>query len=183
MEAVKQGSAVVGLRSNTHAVLVALKRAPSELASHQKKMLRIDNHIGMGFAGLTSDARVLSNYMRQLCLSSRLAYSRPLPVSRLISSLSDRAQLNTMQYGKRPYGVGFLVIGVDSQGPHLYEFSPTGNCFEYYAMALGARSQSAKTYLEMKHETFPEMALDDLIMNGLYALRDSLQQGKEVSRS
>lgn len=143
-------------------------------------MLRIDNHIGMGFAGLTSDARVLSNYMRQLCLSSRLAYSRPLPVSRLISSLSDRAQLNTMQYGKRPYGVGFLVIGVDSQGPHLYEFSPTGNCFEYYAMALGARSQSAKTYLELKYESFPDMSLDELIVQGLYALRDSLQQGKDL---
>ena len=59
LEAVKQGSCVVGVRSNTHAVLIALKRAPSELASYQKKMLRIDNHIGIGFAGLTSDARVL----------------------------------------------------------------------------------------------------------------------------
>lgn len=180
LEAVKQGSAVVGLRSKTHAILVALKRAPSELASHQKKMLRIDNHIGMGFAGLTSDARVLSNYMRQLCLSSRLLYSRPLPVSRLISSLSDRAQLNTMQYGKRPYGVGFLVIGVDGQGPHLYEFSPTGNCFEYFAMALGARSQSAKTYLEHHYEEFADLTLDQLIVQGLTALRDSLQQGKEL---
>jgi 20S proteasome subunit alpha 6 len=181
VEAVKQGSAVVGLRSDTHAILVALKRAPSELASYQKKMLRIDNHIGMGFAGLTSDARVLSNYMRQLALSSRLVYSRPLPVSRLISSLSDRAQYNTMDYSKRPYGVGFLVIGVDSQGPHLYEFSPTANCFEFYAMALGARSQSAKTFLELKYESFKSMSLDELIMQGLYALRDTLQQGKEVS--
>ncbi|MCO5566023.1 hypothetical protein L7F22_019698 [Adiantum nelumboides] len=180
LEAVKQGSAVVGLRSDTHAILVALKRAPSELASYQKKMLRIDNHIGMGFAGLTSDARVLSNYMRQLCLSSRLLYSRPLPVSRLISSLSDRAQLNTMQYGKRPYGVGFLVVGVDSQGPHLYEFSPTGNCFEYFAMALGARSQSAKTFLEHNFESFKSMDLDQLIIQGLNALRDTLQQGKEL---
>lgn len=182
LEAVKQGSAVVGLRSNTHAVLVALKRAPSELASYQKKMLRIDNHIGMAISGLTSDARVLSNYMRQLALSSRLVYSRPLPVSRLMSSLSDRAQYNTMQYSKRPYGVGFLVIGVDSQGPHLYEFSPTGNCFEYYAMALGARSQSAKTYLELKCESFKEMSLDELIVEGLRSLRESLQQSREVSR-
>lgn len=181
LEAVKQGSAVVGLRSKTHAILVALKRAPSELASYQKKMLRIDNHVGMGFAGLTSDARVLSNYMRQLSLSSRVVYSRPIPLSRLISALSDRAQLNTMQYGKRPYGVGFLVIGVDGTGPHLYEFSPTGNCFEYYAMALGARSQSAKTFLERRHETFAEMSLDDLVLQGLYALRDTLQQGKDVS--
>ncbi|KAN0064168.1 Proteasome subunit alpha type-6 [Thecaphora frezii] len=180
LEAVKQGSAVVGLRSKTHAVLVALKRAPSELASYQKKMLRIDNHMGIGFAGLTSDARVLSNYMRQLALSSRLLYSRPLPLSRVAATLSDRAQLNTMEYGRRPYGVGFLIIGVDSTGPHLYEFSATGNCFEYYAMSLGARSQSAKTYLERKYEEFHDADLDTLVLHGLYALRDTLQQNKDL---
>ena len=34
MEAVKQGSATVGVKSNTHAVLVALKRASSELSRY-----------------------------------------------------------------------------------------------------------------------------------------------------
>ena len=53
MESVKQGSACVGLRSNTHAVLGALKRSVSELSSHQKKLLEIDDHIGIGIAGLT----------------------------------------------------------------------------------------------------------------------------------
>lgn len=180
LEAVKQGSAVVGLRSNTHAILVALKRAPSELASYQKKMLRIDNHMGIGFAGLTSDARVLSTYMRQLALSSRLVYSRALPISRVVDSLADRAQYNTMDYGKRPYGVGFLIIGVDSTGPHLYEFTPTANCFEYYAMSIGARSQSAKTYLERKYEEFSDASLDQLVLHGLYALRDTLPQNKDL---
>lgn len=180
LEAVKQGSAVVGLRSQTHAILVALKRAPSELASYQKKMLRIDNHMGIGFAGLTSDARVLSTYMRQLALSSRLIYDRPLPISRVVESLADRAQFNTMDYGKRPYGVGFLIIGVDSTGPHLYEFTPTANCFEYYAMSIGARSQSAKTYLERKYTEFSDASLDDLILHGLYALRDTLPQNKDL---
>ncbi|SAM85396.1 probable PRE5-20S proteasome subunit (alpha6) [Ustilago bromivora] len=178
LEAVKQGSAVVGLRSSTHAILVALKRAPSELASYQKKMLRIDNHLGIGFAGLTSDARVLSTYMRQLALSSRLVYDRPLPISRVVDSLADRAQYNTMDYGKRPYGVGFLIIGVDDTGPHLYEFSPTANCFEYYAMSIGARSQSAKTYLERKFEEFSSASLEELVTHGLYALRDTLPQNK-----
>jgi len=181
-EAVKQGSAVIGLRSSTHVVLVALKRAPSELASYQEKMTRIDNHIGISYAGLTSDARVLSNYMRQLALNSRMLYSRPLPLSRIIGSLADRAQLNTMQYGKRPYGVGFLVAGVDNTGPHLFEFSPTGNCLEYHAMALGARSQSAKTYLERNFESFKEASKDELVKHGLYALRETLQQNKDVSR-
>lgn len=180
LEAVKQGSAVVGLRSNTHAILVALKRAPSELASYQKKMLRIDNHMGIGFAGLTSDARVLSTYMRQLALSSRLVYDRPLPISRVVDSLADRAQFNTMDYGKRPYGVGFLIIGVDSTGPHLYEFTPTANCFEYYAMSIGARSQSAKTYLERKYTDFADASLEELVLHGLYALRDTLPQNKDL---
>ena len=64
------------------------------------------------------------------------------------------AQVNTQEYGRRPYGVGFLVIGGDKTGPHLYEFSPSGNSYEYYAMSIGARSQSAKTYLERHYEEF-----------------------------
>lgn len=62
--------------------------------------------------------------------------------------------MNTQEYGRRPYGVGFLVIGHDHTGPHLYEFSPSGTSFEYYAMSIGARSQSAKTYLEKHYENF-----------------------------
>lgn len=42
------------------------------------------------------------------------------------------------------------------KGPHLYEFSPSGNCFEYYAMSIGARSQSAKTYLEAHFNEFED---------------------------
>ncbi len=53
MEAVKQGSACVGLKSKTHAVLVALKRSTSELGSFQKKVFKIDDHMGMGISGIT----------------------------------------------------------------------------------------------------------------------------------
>lgn len=51
MEAVKQGSATVGLKSSTHAVLVALKRASSELAAHQKKIKPLDEHIAVSISG------------------------------------------------------------------------------------------------------------------------------------
>lgn len=71
---------------------------------------------------------------------------------------SSEAQVNTQEYGRRPYGVGFLVIGQDQSGPHLYEFSPSGNSYEYYAMSIGARSQSAKTYLEKHYESFADCA-------------------------
>ncbi|CAD6585126.1 MAG: hypothetical protein CYPHOPRED_002973 [Cyphobasidiales sp. Tagirdzhanova-0007] len=181
LEAVKQGSAAVGLRSNTHVILLALKRSAGELASYQKKLIRIDDHIGVAIAGLTSDARVLSDFMRQQAMSSKMVYARPIPVNRAVNAISDKAQYNTQFYGRRPYGVGFLVGGYDETGPHLFEFSPSGVTYEYFAMAIGARSQSAKTYLEKHYEEFPECDLDTLIKHGLNALRDTLQQDKELS--
>jgi 20S proteasome subunit alpha 6 len=67
--------------------------------------------------------------------------------------------VNTQEYGRRPYGVGFLVIGLDHTGPHLYEFSPSGTSFEYFAVSIGARSQSAKTYLEKHFESFADCTI------------------------
>lgn len=59
MEAVKQGSATIGLKNKDFAVLIALKRASSELSSYQKKIIEIDDHLGISMAGITADARVL----------------------------------------------------------------------------------------------------------------------------
>ncbi|KAL4075707.1 hypothetical protein J3A83DRAFT_4369948 [Scleroderma citrinum] len=181
LEAVKQGSATVGLRSNEHAILLALKRSTGELASYQQKMFRIDDHVGIAIAGLTSDARVLSNFMRQQAMGERMVFNRPMPVNRLVSSIADKAQTNTQEYGRRPYGVGFLVIGQDQSGPHLFEFSPSGNSYEYFAMSIGARSQSAKTYLEKHYKAFANCTLEELIKHGLHALRETLQQDKELN--
>lgn len=97
--------------------------------------------------------------------------------------LSVEAQMNTQVYGRRPYGVGLLVAGYDETGTHLYESSPSGNCFDYFAIAIGARSQSARTFLENKFQEFSDLSLDDLIVNGLFALRDTLQQDKELNLS
>jgi 20S proteasome subunit alpha 6 len=48
-------------------------------------------------------------------------------------------------------------------------------------MSIGARSQSAKTYLEKYYESFAESNLDSLILHGLRALRDTLQQDAELT--
>lgn len=84
MEAVKQGAACVGLRSADYAVLAAVKRAPSDLSSHQKKLFEIDEHVGIAISGLTADARQLCKQMRNECLEHRYVYEAPLLLSRLV---------------------------------------------------------------------------------------------------
>lgn len=54
---------VLGARSATHVVIAALKRLPSELASHQKKLHKIDEHLGVGTSGLTADGRSIIKYV------------------------------------------------------------------------------------------------------------------------
>ena len=93
MEAVKQGSAAIGLRSKTHVVLGCVNKANSELTSHQKKIFKVDDHIGVAIAGLTADGRVLSRYMRSECINYGFTYESPLPVGRLVVQLADKAQV------------------------------------------------------------------------------------------
>lgn len=175
MEAVKQGSAAIGLRSKSHVVLGCVNKANSELSSHQKKIFKVDDHIGVAIAGLTADGRVLSRYMRSECINYNFTYESPLPVGRLVVQLADKAQVCTQRSWKRPYGVGLLVAGLDESGAHLYYNCPSGNYFEYQAFAIGSRSQAAKTYLERRFGNFMDSSRDDLIKDALLAIRETLQ--------
>lgn len=64
-----------------------------------------------------------------------------MPVDRLVRQVADKHQVCTQRSWKRPFGVGMLVGGYDKTGPHLYNTCPSGNYYEYKAMAIGARSQ------------------------------------------
>jgi 20S proteasome subunit alpha 6 len=69
-----------------------------------------------------------------------------------------------------------LVAGVDELGTHLFETCPSANFYEYKAMAIGAKCQSAKTYLEKNFESFGNLGSDELIKHGVKALRASAQE-------
>eukprot|EP00899_Mesostigma_viride_P005030 jgi/Mesvir1/14528/Mv05221-RA.1 len=177
MEAVKQGSAAVGVQSATHAVLATLKRSSSELSAFQRKVFKLDDHMGIAISGLTADGRKLSRYMRSECINHKFVYDSPLGVARLVTQVADKSQWNTQRSWKRPYGVGLLVIGYDQDGPHLFQTCPTGNFFECRAMAIGSRSQAAKTYLEKTYTTFDALPLDELCKHALRAVKESCPDG------
>uniref|UniRef100_A0A7S0MLE9 Proteasome subunit alpha type n=1 Tax=Cryptomonas curvata TaxID=233186 RepID=A0A7S0MLE9_9CRYP len=183
MEAVKQGSACVGVRSRTHAVLVALKRAHNDMSSYQKKIFKVDEHVGIAISGLTADARSLCKLMRTECLEHHYVYESPMPVQRLVLMVADKCQICTQRASARPYGVGLLVAGSDQTGPHIYYNCPSGNYYEYKAMTIGARSQAAKTYLEKNFQSFEDADLNTLVKHALTALKESSQNGEINSKN
>ena len=169
----KQGSVALGVVSKTHVVLAALKRSHHELSSHQEKIFEIDSNMGIAIAGLTSDARALATYMRVECLNHRFNYGHPMITGRLVGQVATKHQERTMSGSSRPYGVGLLVAGYDRNGPHLYETDPSGLYTEYHAIAIGSRSQSARTYFERNLDSFPSASLEELVHHALRALQGS----------
>lgn len=162
-------------------LLILVQRNAEELGSYQKKIITVDDHLGIALAGLAPDARVLSNFLREQAMSQKMVYNRPLSVEKASNLLADKAQKNTQSYGGRPYGVGLLVAGYDETGAHLFEFQPSGSVLEYVGAAIGARSQAGRTYLERNFESYTNATKDELIVHGLNALRDTLAQDKELN--
>lgn len=184
MEAVKQGSATIGVKSKKYAVLVALKRAQNDLCDHQTKILAISKHCGLSMSGLTADGRSLTNFMRHECLNEEFVYNRNMELARLLAIVGDKMQTPTQIYGRRPYGVGLLIAGYDETGAHIYETCPSANYFDCRAMAIGARSQSARTFIEKNLDSFSstsELGVDELVKLGLEGLRETLPSEQELN--
>lgn len=118
--------------------------------------------------------------MRTEALNHKYVYGTPIQAGRLVVDLADMHQRCTQSYVRRPYGVGLLIASYDQTGPHLYTTEPSGNYFEYFAMAIGSRSQTSRTYLEKEFQNFPTCSLDDLIKHALKALAASLSGDSEL---
>ncbi|SPP81588.1 blast:Proteasome subunit alpha type-1 [Drosophila guanche] len=183
MEAVKLGTATVGLKNQDIAVLVALSKPSSELSASQRKIIPIDDHLGISIAGITADARVISRYLRSECLSYKHSYGSAYPVSRLITNLGNKMQTTTQRYDRRPYGVGLLVGGYDEKGPHIYQVTPSATFYNCKANSIGSRSQSARTYLERNLDKFLNCPNDEMICHGIQAILGSLPTDEFQSKN
>ena len=79
-------------QSDTHVVTAALKRATSELSSFQRKIFKIDDHMGIAVSGLIGDGRLLSRYMRNECINHKRALAIESPAAQATPAARDRGE-------------------------------------------------------------------------------------------
>jgi proteasome alpha subunit len=154
LETVKRGSTVLGIATSSGVVLAAEERASSKLQdpSFMWKIFQIDDHIGAAIAGLSSDARVLIDQARVYAQSNRLMYDEPIDVEGLSKKVGDIEQMYTQHGGVRPFGVSIIFGGVDDTGCKVFQTDPSGACWGYRAVAIGAGSDTVKEILESKYK-------------------------------
>ncbi|WP_435175061.1 archaeal proteasome endopeptidase complex subunit alpha [Halorussus sp. AFM4] len=169
-EAVKRGTASIGIRTEGGIVLAVDKRIRSELMERTsvEKIHKADDHIGIASAGHVADARQLIDFARRQAQVNRLRYGEPIGVETLTKEVTDHIQQYTQVGGARPFGVALIIGGIEDGEPRLYETDPSGTPYEWKALAVGADRGEIQEYLEDNYSE--AMDLDGGIELALRAL-------------
>jgi proteasome endopeptidase complex, archaeal, alpha subunit len=153
-EAVKRGTASVGVRTDSGVVIAADKRSRSPLMEPDsvEKLHKADDHIGIASAGHVADARQLIDFARQQAQVNRLRFGEPVGVETLTKNITDNIQQYTQVGGARPFGVSLIVAGIKNGEPRLFETDPSGTPYEWKALSIGANRDETREYLEEEFE-------------------------------
>jgi len=154
-EAVKRGTAALGVRTDEGVVLVADKRVRSPLMERDsvEKLHAIDDHLGVASAGHVADGRRLVDSMRRDAQVNRVRYGERLDAETATKHVTEFVQRYTQVGGARPFGVALLVAGVDRDGtPRLFETDPSGTSYEWRAVAVGADRAVVQEYLAEQYD-------------------------------
>jgi proteasome alpha subunit len=174
-EAVKRGTASIGIRTEDGVVLVVDKRIRSPLMERTsvEKIHKADDHIGIASAGHVADARQLIDFARRQAQVNQLRYDEPIGVETLTKAVTDHIQQYTQVGGARPFGVALIIGGIEDGEPRLYETDPSGTPYEWQALAVGADRGDIEDYLEEHYQD--DLALDegvDLALEALASVND-----------
>jgi len=154
IEAVRRGTTAIVCR-NSNSVVFTVEKKSSELQEviGSEKIFKIDDHIGVAIAGLTADARVLVDRARVQAQVNILNYDERISVKDSTLNICEYLQLFTQNAGVRPFGVSFLIAGVDTNGEaSLYLTDPSGAMWGYKAFAIGSGATEARAYLEENYK-------------------------------
>ncbi|KAG8763389.1 Proteasome subunit alpha type-4 [Ceratobasidium sp. 423] len=169
----------VGVRGKDVVILGVEKKSVLQLQDPRtvRKVVMLDDHICLAFAGLTADGRVLIDKARIECQSYRLTVEDPVSVEYITRHIAGIQQRYTQSGGVRPFGISTLIIGFDPNDsrPRLYMTEPSGIYSAWKANAIGRSSKTVREFLEKNHRD--DMTREEAIKLTVKSLLEVVQTG------
>lgn len=151
------------------------KRSPSLLVDEAsiEKIAMVCDNIGMVYAGMGPDARVLVVKARKAAQAYKRTYGECPPVYMLVKEMAAVMQEYTQSGGVRPFGVSLLIVGVDQTGPSLYQVDPSGAFWAWKASSIGKNMVNSNSFLEKRYSD--ELELEDAIHTAVLTLKEGFE--------
>ena len=151
---VRLGSSSIGMVCVDGVFILADKRNEDKLVvpSSAQKVHEIDDNLIASVAGITSDARILIERAQIVAQQHRITYDSPIEPELIIKEIANIKQQFTQYGGARPFGVSFMLAGINSKKGELFTSDITGNYFSYFANAIGENDEKIKEILREKYK-------------------------------
>jgi len=177
---VEQGTVGAGLVYKDGVMFGADKQIQSRLVLPDsiEKLFKIDDHIAAISSGLVGDARRLVQLARKECQENQMWYEEKIQVETLVKRISGIKQLFTQYAGMRPFGVSFIIGGVDESGKRLFETEPSGALAEYKAIAIGRGKKESMKVFEKDYKD--DMGFDDALKLMVLALEKGQSEKEKL---
>jgi len=179
LEAVRKGTCAVGVRGKDVVVLGVEKKSVLQLQDPRtvRKVVMLDDHVCLAFAGLTADGRVLIDKARTECQSHRLTVEDPVSIEYITRHIAGIQQRYTQSGGVRPFGISTLIVGFDpaDSRPRLYQTEPSGIYSAWKANAIGRSSKTVREFLEKNHKD--DLSREETIKLTIKSLLEVVQTG------
>jgi 20S proteasome subunit alpha 2 len=175
LNAVNAGATALGIKAKDGVVMATEKKLPPLMddTSIQKISLLTDN-IGVVYAGMGPDSRVLVRKGRKIAQQYFRTYHAPIPVNQLVRELAAIMQEFTQSGGVRPFGVSLLIAGYDEvAGAQLYQVDPSGSYWAWKASAIGKGMVNARTFLEKRYKE--DVGLEDAVHTAILTLKEGFE--------
>ncbi len=170
--ALRRGTTTVGIKTRTHVILAADKRATAGYyIAHKKtrKIVRITDYMAMTTAGLVADAQMLAEYLKAEAQYYEMQTGLRMPIRAAATLLSN------ILFSSRlfPYIVQLLLGGYDSE-PRLYSLDWYGTITEEKYVATGSGSPTAIGVLEEGYQE--DMSVNEAVELAKRAVMSSIRR-------
>ncbi len=166
------GTTTVGVRTRTHVVLAADRRATAGYyVAHKRtrKIVKITDYMAMTTAGLVADAQMLAEYLRIEAQYYEMQTGKRMPIQAAATLLSNILFASRLY----PYVVQLLLGGYDTQ-PRLYSLDWFGTVTEEKYVATGSGSPTAIGVLEDGYSE--DMSVDEAVELARRAVASSIRR-------
>lgn len=135
-------------RGTTNQAVESLITMKMLVPGSSRRIVTVDKHAGMAFAGLQADGKVLAGRAQDEARNYFDVYGDLVPGTILSERMGRFLHLFALYGSVRPFGASVLLAVYDMNGPQVYLLEPSGQVNRYFGTAIGKGKQQAKTEIE-----------------------------------